>query len=65
MPSCIGKKGWDTPEDASRALELIRNSAEAWLLEKVPARYYECDICRRWHLTAMATATAGKKRKKR
>lgn len=65
MPACIGKKGWDSEADADRALELIRNSADAWTLKKVPVRVYECDICRRWHLTAMKKQEPAKRRRAR
>lgn len=63
MSQCIGKRRFETAEDAARALELIRSSPEAWEREKVPAKFYHCDVCFDWHLTAM-TNRGVKKRKK-
>lgn len=63
MAQCIGKKRFATGEDAARALDLIRNSPEAWDRPKVPVNYYECDVCLDWHLTAMTQKGVSKKRK--
>jgi hypothetical protein len=63
MAQCIGKKRFETEEDAARALDLIRNSPEAWTRAKVPVTYYECDVCRDWHLTAMKQKGVSRKRK--
>lgn len=53
MSSCIGKRRFDSEEDASSALRTIRNNPESWLREKVPQKYYTCDVCGGYHLTAM------------
>lgn len=63
MAQCIGKRKFDNREEARVALELIRASPAAWEREKVPRRYYECDVCLGWHLSAMPEKGV-KKRKK-
>lgn len=64
VSQCIGKRRFETEEDAARALELIRNSPEAWQRAKVPVNYYECDVCLDWHLTAMRQKAGPRKKRK-
>lgn len=63
MAQCIGKRKFDSRDEARVALELIRASPEAWKRDKVPARYYECDVCLGWHLSAMQSKGVKKRRK--
>jgi hypothetical protein len=53
VAQCIGKRRFESEDDAARALDTIRSNPESWERAKVPSAYYHCDMCMDWHLTAM------------
>jgi hypothetical protein len=66
VSQCIGKRRFDSEADARVALDLIRSSPAAWERDKVPSKFYECDVCLGWHLTAMSNydpSLRGRKKK--
>lgn len=62
MSQCIGKKRFPDEDTALRALDTIRDNADAWLRDKVPKRVYSCDVCLGWHLTSAGRDTRKKSR---
>lgn len=46
VANCLCKVSYETQEEADRA-------AKYWTASAAPQDSYECDICGKWHLTAI------------